>query len=148
MGIIDFFNNLFIVDTNDDSEIIFKGIFFSGGLIFVLMAHTINYLSVDDFYFIGNFKSVGGWDLQKKTHKFLSFEVKENEVINLGDIDITLRVKGGEVGEERRSGLIDVNLTNELAQDLKKKIELKELKIKNQKPNLGYLIGEFGAGEF
>lgn len=128
-------------------QFIVEGFFLINGVFFMSVGRSINYISTKDFGFINNFTTALNKDTNKNMDRFLSFEVKENQVINLGDIEMIIRIRGGK-GEKRREGLIDLEFKNDLEKILKNDVDLKKIKIIYQEPKTGNLIGKFGGGYF
>ena len=128
-------------------EFMVAGIFLVNGVFFMSVGRSINYISTKDVGFINNFSTIQNKDTSKNIDNFLSFEVKENQVVNLGDIEMLIRIKGGK-GAQRREGLVDLEFRNDLGKILKKDVDLKNIKIIYQEPKTGNLIGKFGGGFF
>ena len=120
----------------------------AGGGALMLIAMPINAIFTGDVLYIDNFKSQkSGWDHQLKHSNFISFEVGPEEKVYLGDISIHLIARGG-YWPERRDGMIDFEVENNLQKLFKSFPEYKKQKIVTRLFNVGPLAGKGGAGRF
>jgi len=118
------------------------------GLSFITIAFLLNGLYTGDYFFVGYYNSYSwGWDFKNNEPSYLAFEVKPNQNIYLGDIDMLIRARGG-YGVKRRKALIELNIRNQLDDFINKNPEYRNLNIEFRKPLIGNKINNFEAGYF